>query len=619
LKEIKENSETKDIENDEAIKNIELNIKNTTKENKNAKNNGKSLNDNIKNINGRNHQNRFQANLKEHNINISKKNSINKNKYSKGISNYMTMTPKKNFFTYKNRDYNSQSKILKPLSSRKNMNIYNYIKEKNGANLFKNDNKGKKVNISKNHSNFKPIKDKEINIIQKDNINKKLDQLNDYAGNKKDNKNHDIIDTCRLEKYETLRNQKNKYNISPFLEEQKKEEIKQDNNINKNINNMISNFISNKNVNMSLSDSPDKDMNKDEAETNQMKLTRKLSLNSFEFCNPINRYLNLSKLKKDNNNNLKTSINDSFGDSFRKTFLNFVKKGKENNISNSDSKFNIYTKRNNRSEAEIINYMEKKKKQLKLEQERQNKKTQEQKFNRNLILNVLNEDIITNMYKNIPKINNKKDKKEMKLVKHIKINNSNIYFMTEPSQRKVLDIKKQYLDLIVKNNFLSNNIINNNLINDNKKINNEINSDNRQIITEKNKAIENTNDININNQNNKSSQLKCKEIFDKANLFFSEKKMKPLFQKNKQKNLEEEKNKTSEINNNNNDNIIINSEEKDDIVINSEKNDNNNNENKDIENINKIKEKEDDNIFIVNHTIMSATVHDRMMRIIIKS
>ena len=218
------------------------------------------------------------------------------------------------------------------------MNIYNYIKEKNGANLFKNDNKGKKVNISKNHSNFKPIKDKEINIIQKDNINKKLDQLNDYAGNKKDNKNHDIINTCRLKKYETLRNQKNEYNISPFLEEEKKEEIKQDNNINKNINNMISNFISNKNVNMNLSDSPDKDMNKDEAETNQMKLTRKLSLNSFEFCNPINRYLNLSKLKKDNNNNLKTSINDSFGDSFRKTFLNFAKKGKENNISNSDSK-----------------------------------------------------------------------------------------------------------------------------------------------------------------------------------------------------------------------------------------------------------------------------------------
>ena len=101
MKQIKENSEAKDIGIDEAIKNIDLNIKNTIKENKNAKNNGKSLNDNIKNINGRNHQNRFQANLKEHNINISKKNSINKNKYSKGISNYMTMTPKKIFLLIK--------------------------------------------------------------------------------------------------------------------------------------------------------------------------------------------------------------------------------------------------------------------------------------------------------------------------------------------------------------------------------------------------------------------------------------------------------------------------------------------------------------------------------------
>ena len=74
------------------------------------------------------------------------------------------------------------------------------------------------------------------------------------------------------------------------------------------------------------------------------------------------------------------------------------------------------------------------------------------------------------MYKNMSKIKNKKEKKEMHLVKHIKRNNSNISFMTEPSQRKVLDKKNPNLDLIMKNNFLSNNIINNNLINDNKKI-----------------------------------------------------------------------------------------------------------------------------------------------------
>ena len=203
---------------------------------------------------------------------------------------------------------------------------------------------------------------------------------------------------------------------------------------------------------------------------------------------------------------------------------------------------------------------------------------------------------------------------------NIKRKNSNISHTTESSQSTVLDSNNYYLELIMSKNILSNNIINNNLINyNNRETNNEINSDNNQIITTKDKDIQNTNDINTNNSNNKLSQeminnnninkkdiygelqLKCKETLDKANIFFSETNMKALIQQYKEKNFEEEKNNSSEIINNiknENENIISNPDKNDDIIINSKKKDINNNENKETENIIEINKKEDEIIDI---------------------
>ena len=443
-------------------------------------------------------------------------------------------------------------------------------------------------------------------------------------------------------------------------EEEKNQEIKKDennkiNNININaaVSNSLSNnnssnvnnnfnFISNNNVIMNLSGSSEKNINNVESENNKKKEKRKSSVNTFEFFNQINKYINISELKKDYYN-LNININDSLGDSFRRSISNSAKKQKkekiikkinsnENSGSDSESNFNYNTKENKRSETEIKKYMEKKKKEFKLEKEKKKKKTQEKKLNRYLVLNKLNEDIISNMNKNISKIKIDEEPKNIKNEKipneyfvgknSFKRKNSDVSHTTESSQSTVLDQNNYYLDLIMSKNILANNIINNNLINYNKndennENNNEINSETNAVITTKDKDIQNTYDVNTFSSNNKISeeiiknnnlndkdrygelQLKCKETLDRANNFFSEKNMKALLEKFTENNPEEEeKNNSSNINDKNineakneiniNHESIINEKidinEKEEIKINVAINENLNNINEKINN-----------------------------------
>ena len=584
----------------------------------------------------------------------------------------------KNNYTCNNNEPSSYIKLkIKEKSKENKSNISNYDKRRN-YNVPKlrikktNENETRKEeDTTYNEDIRKNEKEKNVqklleNISYIKNFQKMIEKEMQTKENKDyENKRKFIEDNG----YDLLSDEENKEEndndeeIKSNKEEEKNEEIKENNNnhINNNITNAVSNnsitnnnssninnnynFISNNNVNMNLSGSSDKNMNNNETENNKKKEKRKSNVDTLEYCNRINNYINIHELKKDYYN-LNININDSLGDSFRKSFSNSAKKEikpkkekklnmNDNNSSDSESKFNYDTKENKRSETEIKKYMEKKKKELKLEQEKKKKKTQEKKLNRYLILNKLNEDIMSNMNKNMSKIKNDEEKKDFNdkipneyfVGKNIKRKNSNISHTTESSQSTVLDQNNYYLDLIMSKNILSNNIINNNLINyNNKEINNEINSENNPIITTKDKDIQNTNEINTNNSNNKLSQeiiknnninkkdiyselqLKCKETLDKANVFFSETNMKALIQQYKENNFEEEKNNTSEINNNddnnndnnNDNNIIINSDKKDDIIINSENNVNdiNNDEKKEIENIIEINKKEDEVIDI---------------------
>jgi len=614
----------------------------------------------------------------EHNSSYNNKKPKKINTENNIIINNNKITKKekyKNNYTCNNNEASSYIKLkIKEKSKESKSNISNYDKRRNyNVPKFRikktNENETRKEEDTTTYNEDIRKNEKEKNVqklLENVSYIKNLQKMMEKEMQTKENKDYEnkrkFIEDNGYDLLSDEEDQEDKDNdeeIKTSKEEEKNAEIKENNNninINNNINNVVSNnsltnnnssninnnnnynFISNNNVNMNLSGSSDKNMNNNETENNKKKEKRKSSVNTFEFCNKINQFINISELKKDYYN-LNININDSLGDSFRKSFSNSAKKEinpkkekakkidiNENNSSDSDSKFNYNTKENKRSETEIKKYMERKKKELKLEQEKKKKKTQEKKLNRYLILNKLNEDIMSNMNKNMSKIKNEEEKKEMQekipneyfVGKNIKRKNSNISHTTESSQSTVLDSNNYYLELIMSKNILSNNIINNNLINyNNRETNNEINNDNNPIITTKDKDIQNTNDINTNNSNNKLSQeiinnnnintkdkygelqLKCKETLDKANIFFSETNMKALIQQYKEKNFEEEKNNTSDINNNinnENDNIINNSDKKDDIIINSEKNENI--ENKEIENIIQINKKEDEVIDI---------------------
>ena len=578
----------------------------------------------------------------------------------------------KNNYTCNNYEPSSYIKLkIKEKSKENKSNISNYDKRRN-YNVPKlrikktNENETRKEeDTTYNEDIRKNEKEKNVqklleNISYIKNFQKMIEKEMQTKENKDyENKRKFIEDNG----YDLLSDEENKEEndndeeIKSNKEEEKNEEIKENNNnhINNNITNAVSNnsitnnnssninnnynFISNNNVNMNLSGSSDKNMNNNETENNKKKEKRKSNVDTLEYCNRINNYINIHELKKDYYN-LNININDSLGDSFRKSFSNSAKKEikpkkekklnmNDNNSSDSESKFNYDTKENKRSETEIKKYMEKKKKELKLEQEKKKKKTQEKKLNRYLILNKLNEDIMSNMNKNMSKIKNDEEKKEFNdkipneyfVGKNIKRKNSNISHTTESSQSIVLDQNNYYLDLIMSKNILSNNIKNNNLFNYNNK---EINTHNDQIITTKDKNIKNINYINANNSNIKLSQeiiknnninkkdiygelqLKIKETHDKDNILFSKTNMKYLIQQNRENNFQGKKNNISEINNNN---IIIISDKKENkredkkenIIINS-KNDvnafNNKNEKKEIENTNEINKKEDDSIDI---------------------
>ena len=289
--------------------------------------------------------------------------------------------------------------------------------------------------------------------------------------------------------------------------------------------------------------------------------------------------------------------------------------------------------------------MEKKRKKEKLKENKEIQEKQAKKFNRYLTLNKLNEDIISNMNKNISRIkndeeknninnNNKKIPNEFFVGKKEKINdislkrkNSNISRTTESSQSTVLDQNNYYLELIMSKNILENNAINNNIIynNINNENNNEINSDNNAITTTKDKDIQNTYEINTNNSNNKLSQeiiknlsnnkdiygelkIKCNEAINRANNLFNDKNMKELINQYKEnKNIENNVDNNinninqnvinNELNNEENNNIIIENNDKENIIsdiddinkesqnnteINKDKDINNNNNNNDL-------------------------------------
>ena len=363
------------------------------------------------------------------------------------------------------------------------------------------------------------------------------------------------------------------------------------------------NFISNNNINMNLSGSPEKNekhITNMYTDNNQKKEIRKKCVDTMEYCNRINRYINISELKNVYDININNDKDSLGGDSFRRSASNSINQSKkeklinsnENSSTDSESKFNYNTRKNKRSETEIKEYMERRKKKEKLEKEKKNEKKQADNLKRYLVLNKLNQNI-SSMVKNTSKIknyeeNNNKNQKKGKILNEyfvgkkdfsLKRKNSVDSRATESSQSTVLDQNNYYLDLIMSKNILSNNMIPNNIIynnNNNQDNNNEINSDNNAVITTKDKDIQNTYDINTNNSNNKISQeiikkdiydelqLKCKETLARANNFFSENNMKELIKQYKE-NIENTEN--NEIKNNSNIQIPQHSEEDNNIII----------------------------------------------------
>ena len=504
----------------------------------------------------------------------------------------------------------------------------------------------KKKYIEENGYDLQNIEDEESDSEKKEENNENNEEIN------KDN-------NINKEK-----NNKNKF---------KNVEIKNDNNININniavSNNSISNnnssninnynFISNNNINMNLSGSSEKNINI-ETENNKRLDKRKQIVNTNEYMNKINLYMkNIPvkqvKYKKDYYNNINTN-KDSLHDSFRRSISNSAKKIKkekktssENSSTDSETKFNFKTKENKRSETEIKEYIVKKKREKKLKEEKENKTKQAKKFNRYLVLNKLNEDIISNMNKNMSKINEEKNKNKNMKEKipnefyigkkevSIKRKNSNISHTTESSQSTVLDQNNYYLDLIMSKNILANNLPINNIYNE---INDE--NDNNIVTTTKDKDIQNTFEINTNNSNNKLSQeiikniggvkdnkdiygelkIKCKEAINRANHLFNEKNMQELIKQYKDNNNGElNNNNNDDINNNDNNNfnnniIETNNGEINNIIIDENKKEENINENN--ENIIPTENKEPENITEVNNDINNNNNNDNKNDINIK-
>ena len=489
--------------------------------------------------------------------------------------------------TKENKDYENKKKFI----------------EENGGdlqnieNMESDDYENQEENDENEHNNNE---ENENNNEHSDNINI-INSIDKSKNNKKNNKDNS--------KNNNSNNNKNAVSNNSIS-----------NNNSSNINNY--NFISNNNINMNLSGSSDKN-NMIETENQKSKEKRKKKIDTFEFQNKIKEYIpDKSKIKIKAQEFYDTNINqnkDSLHDSFRRSVSNSSKKDKkenlnENSSTDSETNFNFNTKANKRSETEIKEYMEKKRKKEKLKENKEIQEKQAKKFNRYLTLNKLNEDIISNMNKNISRIkndeeknninnNNKKIPNEFFVGKKEKINdislkrkNSNISRTTESSQSTVLDQNNYYLELIMSKNILENNAINNNIIynNINNENNNEINSDNNAITTTKDKDIQNTYEINTNNSNNKLSQeiiknlsnnkdiygelkIKCNEAINRANNLFNDKNMKELINQYKEnKNIENNSDNninninqnviSNELNNEENNNIIIENNDKENII-----------------------------------------------------
>ena len=525
-------------------------------------------------------------------------------------------------------------------------------KEKNIQNLLEKNNKAYIKSIQKILENSAQTKENKDYILKKKFIEENGENIesDDYENPEEnddnENNNEDDLENNNehidnIENIENIEITKNNKNIKDNLKNENinniaisNNSISNNNNNSSNINNY--NFISNNNVNMNLSGS---------SENQKYKEKRKKKIDSLEYNNKINQFMeDKSSIKKRIKEYLNTNTQnkDSLHDSFRRSATNSAKKEKKENPSqnsstDSETNFNYNTKANKRSETEIKEYMEKKRRNEKLKEMKESKEKQEKKFNRFLKLNKLNEDIMSNMikYKNISRIKNDEEKNNKKIPNEffvgkkdknpeysLKRKNSNLSHTTESSQSTVLDQNNYYLDLIMSKNILANNAINNNIIysNINNEMNNEINSDNNAITTTKDKDIQNTYEVNTNNSNNRLSQeiiknlgnnnkdiygelkIKCTEAINRANHLFSDKNMQELINQYKEnKNINENSNQND--NNEENNNIIIDKKENENIII--DNNDDKNNIISDINDVNDLNEnnnvnKESENITEIN-------------------
>ena len=485
--------------------------------------------------------------------------------------------------------------------------------------------------------------------------------------NKKSNKNNEIKNKNEEEIFNNEKKQpkskktKNKQNIN-------NKTINKNNYLNENINMNLSHSSENPNVNIEQHANIPSNINnikyidknekypliennnylnnlEDDQLNNISKTKRKPSVNTLEFYDRIIQELNVNTvdtiekneknkiMNLENHKNQKKpkhsyyddidNNNDSLGESFRRksltkndqNVLNYYENINDNynDIDNdNDVGFNYKTKKNTRSKIEIKQFIEKKRRLNKTEEEKNLKNTQAKKLNKFLGLYKLQEDINVNQrtitaklnkahntlqnYSNITN-NNFNDKTQIPNEyyigkrKNLHRKNSDLSKNSDTSQSTVLEENNYYMNIINSKNILSNNPTNDNLF--------EMNLQNQNVTNNKNKSINNINCVNnINNENcenyennetnenynenfssdlinsniiednnllkeksekensgfekrmdmNEDIFLKCKNTLDKANLLFSKTKIEEMI--NNYKTNSDKKNNKSNLNSN---------------------------------------------------------------------
>ena len=461
------------------------------------------------------------------------------------------------------------------------------------------------IEIEKSKTNSKKMRNIELKkkkLLETDN-NENIMKKNDKINNKYKEKKiiNDEQENIKTEIKNKIIKDKSKININRKKYNNDMQNITNTNNSSKN--NYL--MLHNENVNMNLSGSSEKNVinndnkinnkivniqycnknnnfNYDFDEKEQMepfiikKEKRKQNVNTFEFYEKINNYLEIKDKNKKEYYEDNIPPNDSLGESFRKSISssknNNSKSNNKNNKKYSNTKikidkneeeeknsdnelisgFNYDTKKNIRSKSEILEFMEQQKKKNKFEEEKNLKNNQAKTLKNYLGLFKLQEGINLNTNKNKSKINSNGNniKKEINDNKNnkeripndfyigkkniLKRKNSDLSRSTESSQSTIIEQNNYYLDLITSKNILFNynnqNLIDNeNVVIQNNNKNNEINNNiintdnsNNVRITTKDKDVQNT--YNINTSNNKISQENINEkpkdnIKDKKNKY----------------------------------------------------------------------------------------------------